>query len=170
MSSEKQDSKKYDRPGQPTKYNENYTEQAYKLCLLGATDQDLADFFEVCVATIHNWKHDQPKFLDAIKRGKHIADTNVAQSLYKRATGFTCKDTKFATHEGVITDSKEFEKNYPPDTVAAIFWLKNRQSGKWSDKTIQSHEVTKETASLLGMIDGSSKGKLPAREEDQDAG
>jgi hypothetical protein len=31
--------------GRPTKYKEEYNEQAYKLCLLGATDKELADFF-----------------------------------------------------------------------------------------------------------------------------
>lgn len=32
--------------GRPTKYKEEYTDQAYKLCLLGATDKEMADFFE----------------------------------------------------------------------------------------------------------------------------
>ncbi len=31
----------------PTKYQEAYAEQARKLCLLGYTDAELADFFEV---------------------------------------------------------------------------------------------------------------------------
>jgi hypothetical protein len=30
--------------GRPTKYRVDYNEQGYKLCLLGATDNDLADF------------------------------------------------------------------------------------------------------------------------------
>ncbi|EFB1429709.1 terminase, partial [Escherichia coli] len=31
-------------------------------------------------------------------------------------------------------------KYYPPDTTAAIFWLKNRQKDKWRDKV--DHELT----------------------------
>ena len=46
----------------------------------------------------------------------------------------SCKATKFATSEGRITDSKEYTEHYPPDTTAAIFWLKNRQPEKWRDK------------------------------------
>jgi hypothetical protein len=42
--------------GRPTKYQPEFAEQAYKLCLLGATDPEMADFFEVCVATVQNWK------------------------------------------------------------------------------------------------------------------
>ena len=32
--------------GAPTLYKQEYDKQAYKLCLLGATDKDLGDFFE----------------------------------------------------------------------------------------------------------------------------
>ncbi|MDR8011858.1 terminase, partial [Escherichia coli] len=31
------------------------------------------------------------------------------------------------------------EKYYPPDTTAAIFWLKNRQKDKWRDKQEVEH-------------------------------
>lgn len=33
--------------GRPTKYKKEYDDQAFKLCLLGATDKEIADFFEV---------------------------------------------------------------------------------------------------------------------------
>lgn len=122
------------RPGQPTLYKEEYAKIAYKLCLLGAIDRDLADFFEVCESTINNWKKEHPVFLESIKNGKELADSNVAQKLYHRAIGYKHKDIKFATHEGKVTDSKEYMKHYPPDSVAAIFWLKNRQPKKWRDK------------------------------------
>lgn len=46
----------------------------------------------------------------------------------------TVRQTKFATSEGRITDSKEYIEHYPPDTTAAIFWLKNRQPEKWRDR------------------------------------
>jgi hypothetical protein len=29
-----------------------------------------------------------------------------------------------------------YVEHYPPDTTAAVFWLKNRQPDKWRDKTI----------------------------------
>ena len=120
--------------GCPTKYREIYNEQAYKLCLLGATDKELADFFEVEEKTINNWKIDFPEFLQSLKKGKEMADAEVADKLYKRATGYNCKATKFATFEGQITDTMDYVEHHPPDTTAAIFWLKNRQRGKWRDK------------------------------------
>lgn len=128
--------------GRPTKYKIEYNEQVEKLCKLGATDKDIADFFGVCEATVNNWKLSEPQFLESLKRGKLLADMNVADSLYQKAIGYTHPDTKFATHEGEITDSVEYTKHIAPDTTAAIFWLKNRQGYKWKDKQeIESKNV-----------------------------
>lgn len=121
--------------GRPTKYSKKLIPQVYELCLLGATDFELAEFFNVSESTLNTWKKKHPEFLESLKTGKDAADAKVAQSLYQRAIGYDAIDTKFASHEGVITDAKEYTKHYPPDVTAAIFWLKNRQSGKWRDKT-----------------------------------
>jgi hypothetical protein len=126
--------------GRPTDYREEYNEQAYKLCLLGATDKNLADFFEVTETTINNWKTDYPKFFESIKKGKEIADANVADRLYQRAMGYTHPELITATFQGKITDTMEVEKHYPPDPTAAIFWLKNRQKERWRDK--QEQEIS----------------------------
>lgn len=120
--------------GRKSEYQKEYADQALKLCLLGAIDKELAEFFSVSVQTLNKWKKDYPEFLESLKKGKNIADANVASRLYNRAIGYSCKATKFATSEGRITDSKEYIEYYPPDTTAAIFWLKNRQPEKWRDK------------------------------------
>ncbi|MEE3504847.1 terminase [Pseudomonas sp. 10C3] len=117
----------------PTKYRAEFAEQARKLCLLGATDDELADFFEVVVTTIDNWKRDHKEFLGALKKGKALADAEVAHKLFHRATGYEHAevDIKVIDSQIVMTD---LVKHYPPDTTAAIFWLKNRQKEKWRDK------------------------------------
>lgn len=126
--------------GRPSKYKDEYTEQAYKLCLLGATDKELADFFNVQESTINYWKEHQEGFSESLKRGKEQADALVASKLFHRAIGYEHEDTQFATFQGEITDSQTYIKHYAPDTTAAIFWLKNRQPSKWRDKT--DHEIT----------------------------
>jgi hypothetical protein len=118
----------------PTKYKTEYCELATNYCLLGATDEELAEFFDIALSTLNKWKKEKPEFSEAIKGGKSVADAKVAQSLYNRALGYSHPDTKFATHEGLITDSKEYTKHYAPDPTSAIFWLKNRQKEKWRDK------------------------------------
>lgn len=126
--------------GRPTKYKDEYAKQAFKLCLLGFTDEKLATFFEVDIATINRWKHDHPAFCDSLHAGKDAADAEVAHSLYQRAVGYVAPDTKFATHEGVITDEKEYEKHYPPDYQAARLWLMSRQPGLFVDRQVTAIE------------------------------
>ena len=125
--------------GRPTRYKAEYTEQAFKLCLLGATDANLADFFEVSEKTINTWKDAHPEFLQSLKAGKDEADANVGERLYQRAMGYEHPENKIFMHEGkpVVVPTV---KHYPPDTTACIFWLKNRQRDRWRDK--QDHEHT----------------------------
>ncbi|EHG7888898.1 terminase [Citrobacter sp.] len=123
----------------PTKYQKAYAEQARKLCLLGYTDAELADFFEVSEATINNWKLEHSEFLESIKKGKAIADGDVTDRLYQRAMGFVAPDVDIRVIDNKIVET-QLDKYYPPDTAAAIFWLKNRQKDKWRDK--HDHEVT----------------------------
>ena len=119
--------------GRPTKYKPEYAEQAYKLCLLSATDDDLADFFEVNVDTINQWKKNYLEFSDSLKRGKIEADTNVSKSLYHRAIGYEHEDVDIKMYKDRIIQTKII-KHYPPDPTSMIFWLKNRQRGKWTEK------------------------------------
>lgn len=119
------------RAGQPTRYREEYCKQVYKLCLLNATDKQIADYFDVTEATINNWKVGHPKFFESIKDGKIRADAEVAKSLHARAVGYSHQDVHISNYQGDITITP-ITKHYPPDTAAAFIWLKNRQG--WTDK------------------------------------
>jgi hypothetical protein len=139
--------------GRPSKYKGEETDkQARKLCMLGATDEDLANFFEVAVTTIDNWKKEHDGFLGSLKESKDELDAQVVRSLFQRAKGYNCPDTKFATHEGQITDSQTYTKHYPPDTTACIFWLKNRQKADWRDKTEIETNPSEEIAEVLKEV------------------
>lgn len=123
----------------PTKYRDEFADQAFKLCLLGATDEDLADFFGVTPQTINNWKKSHEAFFESLKAGKDEADSRVADSLYNRALGYTHDAVKIAVDANTGAEKAvPYLKHYPPDTTACIFWLKNRQRAHWRDK--QDHE------------------------------
>jgi hypothetical protein len=124
--------------GRPTSYKEEYAELAYKFCLLGADDKDLARNFDVCEKTINNWKKEQPLFLQSIKNGKEVADAEIAHSLYHRAKGYTHPEDKIFNDNGTPMIVPTV-KHYPPDTTAAIFWLKNRRPEDWRDKVDHDH-------------------------------
>ena len=122
-------------------FKQEYIQLAENYALLGATDAEIAEFFSVSEQTLNSWKKKFPQFLESLKKGKAVADSNVASKLYNRAIGYDCKATKIVTYEGKVTDQVEYVEHYPPDTTAAIFWLKNRQPGKWRDKKEVENQV-----------------------------
>lgn len=122
-----------DKGGRPSDYQEAYNEQARKLCLLGYTDEQLADFFQVNVSTLNRWKKAKAGFRASINAGKDLADGNVIDSMYNRALGYSHKEEKIFQYEGVAIIVPTV-KHYPPDPTSCIFWLKNRQRKLWADR------------------------------------
>ena len=57
-------------PGQPNLYNPTYCELARDYCLVGATNEVLADYFGVTRRTIQNWIAAHPDFADAVRKGR----------------------------------------------------------------------------------------------------
>jgi hypothetical protein len=123
----------YNTAGRPTSFKSEYIELGHNYSLLGATDSEMATFFGVAESTINLWKLKQPKFKDALIRGKAVADAHVAKALYTRAIGYSHAETHVSNYQGEITIT-QVTKHYPPDSVACFFWLKNRQPDKWRDK------------------------------------
>ena len=113
-------------------------------------------------------------FLEAKKEEEYLTITGLALAL-----GF-CTRHALLTYEGY---SKEFyvaiktaklriensyEKGLRDKNVAgSIFALKNFN---WHDKQTQVLEIDKNTATLLGLFDGSTKGRLPTEQEVEEAG
>jgi len=109
--------------------------------MLGATDKEMADFFGVAESTLNLWKKEHKEFSESLKRGKVLADANVANRLYQRAMGYEHPEDKIFNDNGepLIIPTV---KHYPPDSVAAIFWLKNRRKDQWRDKQDVDLKVT----------------------------
>lgn len=127
--------------GRPTKFLPEYIEQARKLCMLGATDQEIADFFEVEVRTIYRWKAEHDEFCQSLKAGKEVADERVERSLFQKAIGYEQEEVKIFMPAGAEDPVyAPFRAKVAPDTTAAIFWLKNRRPDLWRDK--QQTELT----------------------------
>lgn len=138
--------------GRPTDYREEYAEQALKLCKLGMTNEELAEFFEVAVSTIHAWRNKFQEFSDALKEGKTLADAEVASKLFHRATGYEHPEDDIKSIGGAIVITPT-TKHYPPDTTAAIFWLKNRQPKLWRDKPEETSGAGNMAEVLQSLID-----------------
>ncbi len=130
----KKDPKDIKPSGAPTKYLIKYNEQAFRLALLGSTNEDIAKFFNISESTLYEWCIKHPKFAESIKAGGEEADTKVAKSLYQRALGYEHKAQKIVLDRSGEWKVKDYIERYPPSEVAAIFWLKNRKPKDWREK------------------------------------
>lgn len=121
--------------GRPTKYKQEYATQAEKLCRLGATDVEVADFLGIHVSTLYRWSSQHEEFCESLKAGKEIADNRVESSLYRRATGYEREDVKIFMPAGAEDPVyAPYTAHHPPDVTACIFWLKNRKPEEYRDK------------------------------------
>lgn len=123
------------KPGRPPKpppsaSDERIVKAAAKMAELGATDFEIAHALDISVDTLMRWRHKDERFARAISAGKEMADERVVRSLYARANGYSHEAVKFHVIDGAVVQTPYIE-HVPPDTVAGIFWLKNRRPGEW---------------------------------------
>lgn len=100
----------------------------------------------IAYSTLRDWRDKFPALSAALKRGKAPVDIQVENALLKKALGFTVsikKPIKLKTkrqlkNKGTIEEEHieyaDEEVYIPPDTLAQIYWLKNRRPDKWRDK------------------------------------
>jgi len=120
--------------GRPSKYKAEYCDLVFKYCLLGAKDEELARNFDVAVSTLNDWKLAHPEFREAINEGRHKADAEISNSLYRKALGYTHTITEEKLDKDGCVHEVKREVHVPPDTTSAIFWLKNRRKDDWRDQ------------------------------------
>lgn len=125
--------------GRPSKFKTEFIEQAKNYATLGATDEQMALFFEVHLSTFYEWKVKHPEFREALIVSKGVYDSQIERSLAERARGYSHPEDKIFCNQGetVVVPTT---KHYPPDTTACIFWLKNRNPAEWRD--VQHHDNT----------------------------
>lgn len=131
------------------KWNPVYIELARRLCAyMGATEEDLANVIGLHgTKSIHRWEEEHPEFREVVRVGRLNADAVVAERTYKRAIGWEHEAVKIYLVDEVTVvkgpDGTEttttvkkplyvpYTERYPPDTMAAMYWLNNRQKHNW---------------------------------------
>ena len=117
--------------GRPSGYKPAYINQAFKFCLLGLTDQRIAELLGTSRAGLSRWKRYYPRFREAFERGRDGADAAVAGELYERATGYSHQAEKIHVLKDGTVVRVPYIQHYPPDTPALNFFLANRQRDLW---------------------------------------
>jgi len=114
---------------------------ARKCCERGLTDIEIAEMLGISLASLYRWKLDHPAFARVFKLGKAAADDRVERSLYSRAIGYDYIAEKPAmTRHGQKT--MQYRAHIPPDTAAAVWYLKNRRPDRWRDAHRHEHVAT----------------------------
>lgn len=130
--------------GRPTKYSPQIVELAVDMAKRGKTDVEIANIIGICPRTLDYWKGRYADFLRSLKDAKDQADELVKASLFRRATGYYHEEEKlFYDAKLGYVHRETVIKHYPPDTSAAIFWLKNRQPKEWRDSQVIQTEPPK---------------------------
>jgi hypothetical protein len=138
------------------KFRDWHVKTGFYFALLGLTDEQMAEVFDVPLHEFVKWKHEFPTFLEAIKKGKEQADADVVYSLYKVAVGYECaseqlfavRDKEFDPVTGKLVREtsriirEPIVKKYPPNVKAAIKWLESRQPGQWSARPDYKQTLT----------------------------
>lgn len=101
----------------------------------GMSNEDIAAFLGVTIGVFRGWMKRSSLLRNSLLKGREIANSNVAQSLYRQAVGYTIPEEKifYNTKTGKVKRVKT-TKYYPPTPVANFFWLKNKDPDNWKDK------------------------------------
>lgn len=100
----------------------------------GATEAEIAAKLNVALSTFKKYKTEHPELKEQLLATKELADLDVEAALYSRAIGIEVKETtEIIDPKGRVT-KKTVTKELPPDTSAALFFLKNRKPELWKDR------------------------------------
>lgn len=122
----------------------------------GLTEMQIAKNMGVGYTTFREWKEKYPIFLTALKKGKEVVDYEVESILLKRARGYEYEEVTTEIMQNGKKHIKKIKRHVPPDTTAAIFWLKNRRPDKWRDHPeikIEDNEDFTRASEILKGID-----------------
>lgn len=122
--------------GNPTKYKPEFAARVTDMCLLGLTNNEIADRFGVDPSAVDTWIRTVTEFRQAVWDGREGADQKVARAMYLAANGYEHPEDDIRTvslggnagSEIVITPTI---KRYAPNDRAAQVWLRNRQRARW---------------------------------------
>ncbi len=145
----------------------------------GYADEEIAIRSDIEPAVFRRWKKKYPEFAAAVELGRSGSDFAVVHSLYKKAVGYSVSVNKTHKLKRVDYDPdtgkklREYEElatgvdeSYiPPDLRAEMFWLKNRQPERWSDKPDCDSGQKESIGGVIELPEADMLGELPEKTE-----
>lgn len=128
-------------------YDKKFVKVARQMCVMGATDLELANAMGVTKRSIMAWRNKYPAFARACKVAKKHPDERVKRSLFELAVGYEMEVEELFQHQGKIIRAKTIKK-FKPDVWACLKWLFNRDPANWRDRS----EVVTTTPDLANAM------------------
>lgn len=100
----------------------------------GLSEEQISKNMGISRSTLKEWKQRYPAISATLKKGKEVADIEVENALFKRATGYEVEETKVEIDSNGKKHMVKITKHIAPDPTSIIYWLKNRRPEKWRDK------------------------------------
>lgn len=111
----------------------------------GATEKEIASRLGIAYSTFREYRAKYSALSALLKRGKEIVDAEVENALLEKTKGgkvllkrplkikkaFYVEGKKVREEEEIVY--ADYEEYIIPDTVAQIYWLKNRDPAHWRD-------------------------------------
>ena len=144
----------FEQPNVPELSRQGAMDNLYRLALLGMDDGEIRAYFGVDELVWDHWCRQCPEIKVRLAEGRIEANGKVAAALFKRATGVVKKQVRVqhgldADGQLVVIGKTVIKEEVPPDTAAALAWLKNKRSDSWKDKQEIEHNVTLSWADLV---------------------
>lgn len=120
----------------------------------GLIDEQIAHNMGINPATLYDWKKKYPEISEALKKGKEVVDRMVENALFERALGgvhevrktFKVRETYYDENgkkcEREVLKTGIDEVYTPGDTLAQIFYLKNRKPEQWREKQQEAQDTS----------------------------
>lgn len=144
-----------------------YTEiDASKLILVlakaGLVNDEIATAIGMTPSKFKSMLDKNPEFREILNEAKEDPNTKVEQSLFKRALGYQVKEIVQKAGKPVQVTIKEFA----PDPVCCIFWLKNRSPKRWRDVIEMKHTLADRMGRAHEAVAERSRGMLTGGDEE----
>lgn len=120
----------------------------------GLTIDEIAEQMGTVRRTLNRWRGKNMQIQEAIAQNKDVADRKVEGALIKSALGYEYTETKTTVEIGADGERRQkvekYERYSKPDTMAMLFYLKNRKPEVWRDS--QQLDL-KATVGLVQIVD-----------------